>query len=156
MKLIIIAALTKDRVIGKDGQIPWHIPEDLKRFKELTKGHAVLMGRKTYESLGKPLPHRRNVVLTSGEFRGVETYSSIEQVLQALKDEEKVFVIGGGQVFAQLLELADELHLTIVDQNVEGDSVFPEYGDLVKGSFRLVSSEEHRGYAFVHYERLRD
>ena len=156
MRLIIIAALTKDRVIGKDGKIPWHIAEDLKRFKELTTGHAVLMGRKTYESLGKPLPNRRNVVLTSKELPSVERYSTTERALQALKDEQKVFVIGGGQVFTQLLEFADELHLTIIDQNVEGDTVFPEYVDLMEREFKLMNRDEHEGYAFVHYERLKD
>lgn len=155
MNLIIIAALTKNRVIGKDGKIPWHIPEDLKRFKELTSGHTVLMGRRTYESLGRPLPNRRNVVLTSKALTGVETYSTLEQALQALKDEERVFVIGGGRVFAELLESADELHLTIVDRIVEGDTFFPRYENLVERDFKLVKKEEHPGYAFVHYERMK-
>ncbi len=155
MNLIIIAALTKNRVIGKDGKIPWHIPEDLKRFKELTSGHTVLMGRKTYESLGRPLPNRRNVVLTSKALTGVETYSTLAQALQALKDEERVFVIGGGRVFAELLESADELRLTIVDRIVEGDTFFPRYENLVERDFRLVMKEEHPGYAFVYYERMK-
>ena len=155
MNLIIIAALTKNRVIGKDGKIPWHIPEDLKRFKELTSGHTVLMGGKTYESLGRPLPNRRNVVLTSKALTGVETYSTLEQALQALKDEERVFVIGGGRVFTELLESADELHLTIVDRIVEGDTFFPRYEHLVERDFSLVMKEERPGYAFVHYERMK-
>jgi len=100
MKLILIAALSRNRAIGKDGKIPWRIPEDLRRFKELTVGNIVLMGRKTYESLGNPLPGRRNVVLTSRLIPGIETHASLETALQALRREEKVFVIGGGTVFA--------------------------------------------------------
>ena len=90
MKIIIIAALNENRVIGKDGKLPWHISDDLKRFKSLTVGHTVLMGRKTYESIGKPLPNRRNVVITSGQISEIETYNSIEIALERLKDEEKI------------------------------------------------------------------
>jgi len=153
VKLILIAALSRNRVIGKDGKIPWHIPEDLKRFKELTTGHTVLMGRRTYESLGNLLPNRRNVVLTSRRIPGVETHVSLEAALQALKDEEKVFVIGGGTVFAQTLNAADELLLTIVDQEIDGDTFFPTFEDLVRKEFRLVNREEHAGYEFLGYER---
>ena len=104
MKLIIIAALNHKRVIGKDGSLPWHLSEDLKRIKRLTTGHTILMGRRTFESLGKPLPNRRNVVLTSRPLSGIETYKTIPEALEALKDEEKVFVFGGGNIFGQLLE----------------------------------------------------
>ena len=127
MKIIIIAALNENRVIGKDGKLPWHISDDLKRFKSLTVGHTVLMGRKTYESIGKPLPNRRNVVITSGQISEIETYNSIEIALERLKDEEKIFVIGGGTIYAQLLDKADCLYLTIVHNKIEGDTYFPEY-----------------------------
>lgn len=151
MKLIIIAALSRNRVIGKDGKLPWHISEDLKRFKRLTTGHTVLMGRKTYESLGKLLPNRRNVVLTSHTIPNVETYPTLAQALQALEKEEKVFVIGGGEIFAQLLDHADELHLTIIDKEVEGDTFFPPYKHLIGTRYRLVSREEHEGFVFEDY-----
>lgn len=151
MKLIIIAALTRNRVIGKDGKLPWHISEDLKRFKRLTIGHTVLMGRKTFESLGKPLPNRRNVVLTSRPIPDVETYPTLAQALQALETEEKVFVIGGGEIFAQLIDHADELFLTLVDKEVEGDTFFPPYAHLVGTRYRLVSREEHEGFVFEDY-----
>lgn len=154
MKLVIIAALGRNRVIGKDGKLPWHISEDLKRFKCLTTGHTVLMGRKTFESLGKPLPNRRNVVLTSQEISGVETYPTLAQALHALEQEEKVFVIGGGEVFAQLLDQADELHLTLVDKDVEGDTYFPPYEHLIGARFKLVSREEHDGFVFEDYVRV--
>ncbi len=153
MKLIIIAALSRNRVIGKNGKIPWHISEDLKRFKRITTGHTVLMGRKTYESMGKPLVNRRNIVLTSKEIPGVEIFSSLGEALQNLAGEEKVFVIGGGELFAQVLESADEMHLTHIDKEVEGDAFFPPYVHLVGKTFREVSREEHEGFAFVDYQR---
>ena len=151
MKLIIIAALNKKRVIGKDGRLPWHISEDLKRFKRLTLGHTVLMGRKTYESMGKPLVDRRNVVLTSKNISGVETYSSIGTALDALKEEENVFVIGGGEIFGQFLDHADELRLTFVDNDMDGDVLFPSYEHLIGSRFSLVNEEQHDGFVFRDY-----
>ena len=125
MKLILIAAVNAKRVIGVDGRLPWHISDDLKRFKLLTTGHTVLMGRKTFESIGRPLPNRRNAVLSSHPLSGVETFASLDSALEALKGEEKVFVIGGGQLYAQTLECADELLLTIVENECDGDTFFP-------------------------------
>lgn len=154
MKLAIIAAIAKNRVIGNGGTLPWHISEDLKRFKKLTAGHAVLMGRKTFESLGRQLPNRRNVVLTSQAIAGVETYRSLSQALSALRNEKRVFVIGGGQIYALLLDRADELYLTLVDQEVDGDTFFPPYEDLVRLRFRLVSREDHTGFVFLDYARI--
>ncbi|HWP82989.1 MAG TPA: dihydrofolate reductase [Bacteroidota bacterium] len=154
MKLAIIAAFSKNRVIGKEGRIPWHISEDLKRVKRLTTGHTILMGRKTYESLGKPLPNRRNVVLTSRSIAGVETYTTIPEALEALKDQERVFVFGGGEIFAQLLEKADEWYLTLVDQVVEGDTFFPPYEHLIGSKFLLVRKEAHEGFTFLDYVRV--
>ncbi len=154
MKLAIIAAIAKNRVIGNDGKLPWHISEDLRRFKKLTTGHVVLMGRKTYESLERPLPNRRNVVLTARSIPEVETFRTLATALKALKDEEVVFVIGGGTVFSQTLELADELFLTLVDQEVEGDAFFPPYEHLLRTSFHLIAREEHNGFAFLNYSRI--
>lgn len=154
MRLSIIAALNRDRVIGIGGNLPWHVSEDLRRFKRLTIGHTVLMGRKTYESLGKPLPNRRNVVLTARSIPGVETYPAISPALLALQDQEQVFVIGGGELYAQMLDSADALYLTIVDQQVQGDTFFPPYAHLIGSTFRLVHSEQHEGYRFEDYERV--
>lgn len=154
MKLSIIAALNRDRVIGVGGKLPWHVSEDLKRFKRLTTGHTVLMGRKTYESMGKPLSNRRNVVLTSQKIPGVETYPTIGHALQALQDQEQVFVIGGGELYAQLLDSAQAMYLTIVDQDVKGDTFFPSYEHLIGSTFRLVNSEQCEGYRFEDYERV--
>jgi dihydrofolate reductase len=154
MKLIIIAALTRDRVIGKDCTVPWDIPEDMQRFKRLTTGHPVLMGRGTYETLSTPLTNRRNVVLSSQPISGVETYSTIADALNALANEGDVYLIGGGQIFAQLLTSASELRLTIVERKAEGDTFFPPYEHLVGSVFKLVSKEQLKGFSFEDYVRI--
>lgn len=153
MRLAIIAALARNRAIGKDGKLPWHIPDDLRRFKRLTGGHAVLMGRGTWQSLGRPLPGRRNVVLSSKPVAGVEAYDSLPDALRALADSDKVFVIGGGTVYAQLLDRAEELYLTLVHQDVEADVYFPPYEHLLGTIFLEVAREKHEGFEFVDYVR---
>jgi dihydrofolate reductase len=140
-------------VIGRNGKVPWDIPEDLRRFMRLTSGHTVLMGRKSFESLGKPLPNRRNVVLSSHPVLGVETYSTIDAALQALKNNEKVFVIGGGEIFTAILNKLDVLQLTLVERIVEGDTYFPPYEEMVKSKFVLVFEERHEGFRYLDYER---
>jgi dihydrofolate reductase len=151
--LAIIAAIARNRGIGKDGGLPWHIPEDLRRFKKLTMGHAVLMGKRTWHSIGRPLPGRRNVVLSRTSVDGVETYGSIDAALAALRGEERIFVIGGGKVYAQLIGRAEELYLTIVDREVEADTYFPPYEHLLGSTFSLVSSDVHQGFRFDFYRR---
>ncbi len=153
MKLAIIAAIANNRVIGREGKLPWHISEDLKRFKRLTTGHAVLMGRKTYESLGKPLANRRNVVVTSTPIAGAECYNSITSALAALHNQETVFVIGGAQLYSHLFKKADFLYLTFVDRDVEGDVFFPDVLHSIEHEFTLVHREEHEGFAFADYLR---
>lgn len=154
MKLVLIAALTKNRVIGRNGAVPWDIPEDMERFKRLTLGHTVLMGRRTYETLSSPLTDRRNVVVTSAQLKGVETYPSIGEALRALENEDVVYVIGGGQIFAELLLSAEELRLTIVDQLLDGDTFFPPYEHLIGSIFKPVFSEKHEGFTFMDYARM--
>jgi len=153
MKLILIASLNKNRVIGRDGKIPWHIPEDLQRFKQLTTNHTVLMGRKTFESIGKPLLNRRNIVLTSSKISNVETFSSLTTALRSLSNEEKVFIIGGEKVFTEALPVADELNLTIVKNNENGDTFFPPYEHLIGRSFYISSEEIHKGIKFLTLQR---
>jgi dihydrofolate reductase len=155
MNLIIIAALTRDRVIGKNRTVPWDIPQDMKRFKELTTGHPVLMGRGTYETLSSPLTNRRNVVLSSRPIDGVESFSTIAAALDSLSNEGDVYVIGGGQVFAELLTSSSELRLTIVEKKIQGDTFFPPYKHLIGSVFRLVGRERHKGFSFEDYIRLR-
>jgi dihydrofolate reductase len=153
MKLIIIAAIARNRAIGKNGKIPWHIPEDLLRFKRLTTGHPVIMGRKTFNSLERPLPNRLNIVITSKVINGVKTYPSLEFALQSLKNEPEVFIIGGGKLFEKAIKLADELRLTLVEKNVEGDTFFPPYEDIAKNNFHLLKEERHSGFTFLDYVR---
>lgn len=141
-KISIIAALSKNRVIGKDNKLIWHLPEDLKRFKTLTSGHPIIMGRKTFESIGKPLPNRTNIVITkdSGMHpRGVILKHNIEDAIKEAKkiEKEEIFIIGGGQIYQQSIKLADRLYLTIIDKNFEGDAFFPDYSD-----FKKIISEE--------------
>jgi dihydrofolate reductase len=151
--IAIIAAHDRKRGIGKDGKLPWHISEDLRRFKKLTMGHAVVMGRKTWQSLGKPLTGRRNVVLSTGPLNGVEVYRSIDDLLEALKDEERIFVIGGGEVYRQFLGRADELYLTIVDRETDADTFFPPYEQLIGSTYSCVGTESHDGFSFADYRR---
>jgi len=153
VRLAIIAAVARNRTIGKDGRLPWHIPEDLRRFKRLTTGYAVLMGRKTFASLGRPLPNRRNVVLTATPIPGVETYASVDDALRALSGEQLVYAIGGERVFAAVLDRADELQLTLVDRTVGGDAFFPPYEHLLEREFTMTGSEKHEGFSFVTYVR---
>ncbi|MGD1045280.1 MAG: dihydrofolate reductase [Bacteroidota bacterium] len=155
MKLIIIAAIANNRVIGKNGTVPWHIPEDLARFKQLTTGHTVIMGRKTYDSLDRPLSNRVNIVITSNVINGVTSYPSLDFALQALSSKKEVFVIGGGRLFADALKLADELRLTLVDRDVDGDTFFPPYEDYVQKNFRLVNQEYNIGFSFIDYVRIK-
>jgi dihydrofolate reductase len=152
MKLILTAALNKNRVIGRDGKTPWHITEDLQRFKKITLNHTVLMGRKTFDSIGKPLPNRRNVVISRNNnltIDSVEIFLTIDSALSALVNEEKVFVIGGGEIFRQTIDIADELNLTIVENAESGDTFFPPFEHLVGTIFTISSSEQHSGFHYL-------
>lgn len=124
----IVVGMAENRVIGAKGGLPWHLPEDLKWFKSLTSGHTIVMGRKTYESIGRPLPHRRNIVISrqSGMISGVEVFSSLEQVASR-SVSEKLFLIGGGELYRCGLPLTLEIFLTKVKRVVEGDTTFPEF-----------------------------
>jgi dihydrofolate reductase len=153
VKLALIAAVARNRGIGYRGELPWRLPEDMRRFKQITTGHAVLMGRKTFDVLGKPLPNRRNVVLTHRELPGVETYTTIEAALAALAGERRVFVIGGGEIYAQLLDNADELFLTHVHRDVLADAFFPPFEHLIGTRFREVARDDRGEFSFVDYIR---
>jgi len=162
-ELVLIAAVAEEnRVIGQDRDLPWHIPEDLQHFKELTTGHPLLMGRRTFESVvhqfGGPLPDRRMVVLTSqgafADYPEVETYGSIDDAMVALSDAETVFVGGGEAVYRQFLPRADRLELTLVEGRYEGDTYFPPFEHLVGDVFEPTTVEERDGFRFVTYERV--
>lgn len=159
--ITLLAALGKDRSIGRGNELPWHLPDDLKRFKALTLDHTLLMGRKTAESLGRCLPNRTNLVLTrSGKvpYKGMLAVSSFEEALK-YADQSPLLVIGGGEIYQQALPLANRLRLTYVDAICEGaDAFFPEF-DLSKWQLCFEShhdKDKHHDYAFkfVDYERL--
>ncbi len=128
-KVILIVAMARNRVIGKDGALPWRLPEDLKRFRSLTMGHPIVMGRKTYDSIGRALPGRRNIVISRQRdlaIEGVETATSLDAALSMTTGADKVFVIGGQQIYQAALPIADRIELTQIDTDFDGDVLFPE------------------------------
>ncbi|MFA0053842.1 type 3 dihydrofolate reductase [Vibrio echinoideorum] len=138
MIISMIAAMANNRVIGKDNQMPWHLPADFAWFKRSTMGKPVVMGRKTYDSIGRPLPGRLNVVISrdeSLEIEGVTTVTSIEKALALVSDVDEVMIIGGGSIYESCLPKADKLYLTYIDFAVDGDTQFPEWGEGWKQSF---------------------
>ena len=131
MTISIIVAYAENRVIGRDNTLLWHLPDDLKRFKRLTMGHHIIMGRKTWESIGRPLPGRTNVVISGNrelEIPGVKIFHSLGEALNTAENqgEDEAFVIGGGEIYRQALPSADKLYLTVVTGSDEGDTYFPE------------------------------
>ncbi len=128
MIISIIAAMTKNRVIGRDGALPWRIPEDLRQFREVTMGHPIIMGRKTFEQIGRPLPGRLNIVLTrQSDYRvpGCRVCHSLADALSACTGTDEIFICGGGEVYRQTISLADRIYLTVVDGECSGDTFFP-------------------------------
>lgn len=143
MKLTIIAALAENDVIGRGGTLPWHLPDDLRRFKSLTMGRPILMGRRTFESIGRPLPGRRNLVLTHGSQplpKGVHGVGSLALALEECAKDPELCVIGGAEVYRQALPQADRLELTRVHATFDGDVAFPDYHPE---RWREVSRIEH-------------
>ena len=147
----IIVAVAKNNAIGKNNNLLWHIKEDLVYFKKTTLGATVVMGRKTFESIGKPLPGRRNVVVskTMKEIEGIEIFRSVDQALGSCSSNEEVFIIGGGEIYKQSISLVQRIFLTIVDVNIpDADTFFPE---LDMSQWREVFREDHsRGVSFEH------
>lgn len=140
--LTAIVAMTPDRVIGKDGTLPWHLPADLAFFKRVTSGHPIVMGRKTYDSIGRPLPKRRNIVLTrdsAWSAPGVETIHSPEKLLESLGNADKAYIIGGSEIYAAFMPLLDDLLVSHVRERHEGDTRLPEFESLFPNS-ELVES----------------
>ena len=160
-RVCLIAALAANRVIGKDNAMPWHLPADLKRFKALTLGHPVLMGRKTHESIGRPLPGRRNLVISrdrSYSAADCEVVHSLDEAIAACRSAEQIFVIGGAELYRESLPLAHRLEFTEIHAEFEGDASFPEFP---MAQWRETGREIHRDeagiafrYDFVRYERI--
>ncbi|MGI4728380.1 MAG: dihydrofolate reductase [Janthinobacterium lividum] len=128
MTITLIVAVSSNNVIGKNNQLIWHLPADLKHFKQLTTGHAVFMGRKTYDSIGKPLPNRRNIVIsrTVKNIVGCKVVASLEEGFKLCADEETVYIIGGAEVYREALPIANQIELTRIHQEFNGDTFFPE------------------------------
>jgi dihydrofolate reductase len=160
MKIAIIVAMGTNRVIGRDNEMPWHLPADLKHFKQTTLGKPVLMGRKTHESIGRPLPERANIVITRDrdyDAPGCTVVHSIEEALRAAGDGE-VMVIGGAEFYRQILPRADTIYLTLIHQTFEGDTRFPELPDTdwreVERSDYPPDDSNPYPYSFIRLERL--
>lgn len=166
MRIALIWAMAQNRVIGRDNQLPWYLPEDLKYFKRITTGKPVIMGRKTHESIGRPLPNRTNIVVTRDRdyaAPGVKVVHSIEAAIDLARADteisgvEEVIVMGGAEIYAQALPWADRLYVTLVHAEVDGDATFPEI-DL--GAYREIAREDHPAegpnpydYSFLVLER---
>ena len=157
----IIVAVAQNGVIGDKNSLLWHISEDMRFFKRTTSGHPVIMGRKTYESLGRPLPNRTNVVIsrTLGELEGCTVVRSLEEAIALFPTEEEVFVLGGAQIYALALDVADRFYLTRVGHDYEGDTSFPTWNE---SEWRLISREAYEQgekyphpFAFEIYERVK-
>ena len=161
-KTSIIAAVAKNQAIGKNNGLLCHIPGDLKRFKELTTNHAVIMGRHTFESLPKrPLPNRKNIIITTLPEHIVDgcfPADSVEDALELAGKEDEVFIIGGGSIYKQTINIADKMYLTLIHQDMEGDTFFP---DIDYTQWKEVFREDHKAtgdcpfdFSFVNYERI--
>ncbi|MGC4028356.1 MAG: dihydrofolate reductase [Steroidobacteraceae bacterium] len=161
MKLCAVAAASDNDVIGRDGALPWHLPADLAHFKRVTLGHPLLMGRRTFESIGRPLPGRRNLVLSRRGFAaaGIETVASLEEACALAADAPQLMIIGGADIFALAMPRLDLIHLTRVHAQVPGDVFMPP---LAEGQWREISREERAAdernawpMSFITLERLR-
>lgn len=159
MIISMIAAMANDRIIGKDNQMPWHLPADFAWFKRSTMGKPVVMGRKTYDSIGCPLPGRQNIVISrdaSLAIEGVDTVTSIEEALQVAGDVEEVMIIGGGTIYEACLPKANKLYVTHIEAEIQGDTQFPAWGDEFKETYsESYSADEKNTYnmRFVVLER---
>lgn len=161
MKLSLIVAMATNRTIGINKQMPWHLSADLKQFKKITMGHPIIMGRKTFESIGRPLPGRQNIVISrdiSYQQEGCLVFNDLDAAVQHCADQEEVFVIGGATLYAVTLERADRLYITQINQAFEGDTWFPE---IDAADWREVTREDINDdasvdfkYSFISYDRI--
>lgn len=154
----LIAAVDKKRGIGKDNRLPWNIPEDIKRFTKITLGYPIIMGRKTFESIGKALPGRINIVITRNKkykALGCLLSHSLENALELAQKKKKreIFIIGGGEIYKQAISLADKLYLTLVEGNYEADTFFPDYSKFSKIVSKKKSRSKDHQYTFLELER---
>lgn len=161
MNITMIAAMAENRVIGKDNQLIWHFPDDLKRFKKLTSGHHVIMGRKTYESMNRPLPNRVNIVISRNpdyKAEGCLIATSLEAAVELVQDDEQPFIIGGAEIYRLGLELAKTIELTLIHAEYEGDTQFPQFDrgvwKLARGERREPDEKHPHLFEFLTYKRI--
>ena len=164
MRLSLIAALSSNNVIGRNNDLPWHLSTDLKRLKALTMGHHMIMGRRTYDSIGRPLPGRHFIVITHNpdfHVEGVQVVHSLEDAIQIVVEsgDEEPFIAGGGQIFEQAIHRADRMYLTRVHAEIESDAFFPDFDDV--SEWQLIDSEHFEAdekndhpFSFLTYERV--
>lgn len=146
MIISMVAAMANNRVIGKNNKMPWHLPADLKHFKRVTLGKPVVMGRKTFDSIGQLLPGRRNIVISRTvptDTKGAEWVTSLKQAFELLQQQEEVMVIGGAEIYRQCLPLAQRLYLTEIDLSIDGDAYFPDYQSERAYEWRLIGESHH-------------
>jgi dihydrofolate reductase len=159
MIVSIVVAISENHAIGKDNKLLWYLPNDLKHFKNITTGHTVIMGRKTYESVGKPLPNRRNIIITRQNMtvEGCEVVNSIDAALALCITEDEVFIVGGAEIYKQSLSKTDRIYITIVHKKFEGDTYFPEIeGNIWKETEREDYEPDEKNllpYSFITFER---
>ena len=158
-KISIIVAMSENSVIGLNNQLPWHISEDLKNFRKTTLNHCVIMGRKTYESIGKPLKDRRNIVISRSKsllIDGVEVVNSLDRAISIVDDSSEIFIIGGEQIYTISLPMATHLYVTKVNGEYKGDAFFPDY---IQDEWKEIAredliSESSLKFSFLKYERI--
>ena len=162
MRLSIVVAMDCNRLIGKDNELPWYLPADLAFFKKLTTGNTILMGRRTFDSIGRPLPSRRNIIITRNtniEITGCEVVNSIEEALSLAQGETEVMVIGGAKLYQQILPIADRLYITQIESEFDGDTYFPSYNEAEWFQISLDSREpdedNHHKCHFITLDRSR-
>lgn len=161
MRISAICAMSENRVIGHNNQLPWHLPADLKHFKNLTMGNPILMGRKTYESIGRPLPGRLNVIITSNrnyQAAGCTVVDSIEKALEITQESDELFIIGGASLYRGMLPLTQRLYLTLIHQDIEGDTYFPEFNlkewvETERADYP-INAEHRYPYSFIVLDRV--
>ena len=160
MIVTIVVAIAENYAIGKNNQLLWHMPADLKHFKQITSGHTVIMGRRTYDSVGKPLPNRRNIIITRQDISipGCEVVKSVDEALELCAGEEEVFIVGGAEIYKLAMDQTDRIYLTIIHHSFDADTVFPEIDYM---QWKETAREDHPAdekhkysYSFITLDRI--
>lgn len=159
MIVSIVVAVSENHAIGKDNKLLWRLPRDLKHFKDITTGHTIIMGRKTYDSVGRPLPNRRNIIITRQPItiEGCEVVNSLDAALALCRDEAEIFIVGGAEIYRQAMHLTNRIYLTLIHKNFEGDTYFP---DIKANTWKTIEQEDFEPdeknplpYSFITFER---